>query len=88
MKYTINILKESKVDFIMELLSSFDFIQIEEQPKADDDQDWWDDLTPKHQQELTAKLEAIENGTAELVSDEEVRRKAQELINSKKEQKF
>ena len=29
MKYTINILKESKAAFIMELLSSFDFIQVE-----------------------------------------------------------
>ncbi len=38
MKYTINILKESKVDFIMELLSSFDFIQIEEQPKDDNEE--------------------------------------------------
>lgn len=39
MKYTINILKESKAAFIMELLSSFDFIQVE--PNI---QDWWDEL--------------------------------------------
>ena len=87
MKYTINILKESKVNFIIELLSSFDFVRIEEQSDTGTDHDWWDDLTAEHQQELTAKLEAIENGTAELIPDEEVRRNAQKLINSKKEQK-
>ena len=49
--------------------------------------DWWDDLTPEHQEELKAKAEAIENGTAETVSDDVVRDRIQKLIESKKEQK-
>jgi hypothetical protein len=86
MKYTINILEESKANFIMELLSSFDYIQIE--PKAENDEsDWWDGLTAKQQKELKKKLDSIDNGTAETVSDEHVRSRVKQLLDSKKEQK-
>jgi hypothetical protein len=54
MKYTINILKESKAAFIMELLSSFDFIQVE--PEANKVQDWWEDLTEQDKADLKQSL--------------------------------
>jgi hypothetical protein len=60
MKYTINILKESKAAFIMELLSSFDFIQIE--PEATNVHDWWDDLTAKDKSDLKQSLLQGEQG--------------------------
>ena len=43
MKYTINILQESKAAFILELLSSLDYIQIVPESKKDET-DWWDEL--------------------------------------------
>ena len=54
MKYTINILKESKAAFIMELLSSFDFIQVE--TEATNVHDWWNDLTEEDKADLKLSL--------------------------------
>lgn len=43
MRYTINILQKSKAAFILELLSSLDYIQIVPESK-NDETDWWDEL--------------------------------------------
>jgi hypothetical protein len=60
MRYTINILKESKAAFIMELLSSFDFIQVEAEAK--NVHDWWDDLTDEEKNDLKESLVQGERG--------------------------
>lgn len=54
MKYTINILQENKTAFIIELLSSFDFIQIE--PQTNRVQDWWNELTEEDKADLKESL--------------------------------
>ena len=56
MKYTINILEESKVAFIMELLSNFDFIQVEAEADATNAPDWWDDLSEADKADLKESL--------------------------------
>ncbi len=56
MKYTINILEESKVAFIMELLSNFDFIQVEAETDATNAPDWWDDLSEADKADLKESL--------------------------------
>jgi len=73
MKYTINILKESKAAFIMELLSSFDFIQVEAEPEATNVHDWWDDLTEEDKADLKQSL--LQGEAGEEKSMEEVFKK-------------
>lgn len=55
-------------------------------PKVEEP-DWWDDLTEEQQKDLKASLDAIDNGTAEFVSNEEVKDSIKKLLDSKKGKK-
>lgn len=49
--------------------------------------DWWNELSPEQQKELQANLNAVNKGTAETVSSEQVRDNINQLLANKKEQK-
>ena len=72
MRYTINILQENKAAFIIELLSSLDYVSIEPQSK-EDEKDWWDELPDSVKQ---AYEEGEKDGEAgRVVSMEDVMKK-------------
>jgi hypothetical protein len=72
MKYTINILQESKAAFIIELLSGLDYIQIEPEAKQDS-VDWWDELPDSVKQSYEQGVKDGEAGR--VISMEEMMKK-------------
>jgi len=71
MKYTINILQESKAAFIIELLAGLDYIKIE--PQVEEKVDWWDELPESVKQSYEQGVKDGEAGR--VISMEEMMKK-------------
>ena len=78
MKLTLNI-PSQRLNFVLELLNSLDFIEIESSEVTDTDNDWWFDLTPAQQNRIKASLIKLDNG--EGIPHEEVKNKVKQLLN-------
>lgn len=67
MELTINIKKEKKINFILELLKSFDYVDILNNSE----------FTPEQQLEIDRRLELLEKGESKLYSWDEVKNEIQ-----------
>ena len=66
MELTINIKKSNKINFILELINSFEYIDIINKPDLMQ-------FTTEQQVEIEKRLRKIENGESKLYSWEEVK---------------
>lgn len=80
MKITLNV-PSQKLNFMLELLESLDFIEIESSETTENDKDWWFELSPKQQERIKASLTKLDKG--EVLSNEEVKSKVNRLFDSK-----